>query len=72
MHTYTPQTIRLTDGESFQLLKILNTTDIHGWYTLTYLAFDPGTRNVHTMSEDRSHMVRTPPFLFTMFVNVPN
>lgn len=35
------QTIRLVDGSSFQLLRTLDTKDIHGWFTLTYLTFEP-------------------------------
>lgn len=33
------QTVQLTCGETFELIRILNTKDIYGWHTLTYLAF---------------------------------
>ena len=39
-HTHT-QTVRLIDGSSYELLRVVDTKDIHGWHTLTYLAFDP-------------------------------
>lgn len=35
------RTVRLTNGESYQLMRVLNTMDIYGWYTLTYLSFHP-------------------------------
>ena len=35
------QTIRLYNGLTFDLLDIINVTDIYGWYTLTYLTFHP-------------------------------
>ena len=38
---YCVQTVRLTDGGSYQLLRVLNTMDIYGWHTLTYLTFCP-------------------------------
>ena len=34
------QTVRIYDGKSFELLKVVNTHDIYGWHTLTYLAID--------------------------------
>ena len=34
------QTIRIYDGESFELIKVLNTHDIYGWHTLTYMEID--------------------------------
>ena len=33
------QTVRLYDGESYALLDIVNSKDIYGWHTLTYLTF---------------------------------
>ena len=45
------------DGESFELLNVLNTKDIYGWHTLTYLAFDPGLRTVPMASGVDSHVV---------------
>ena len=33
------QTVRVTCGETFELIRILDTKDIYGWHTLTYLAF---------------------------------
>lgn len=37
------RTVHIYDGKAFKLLKVLRTDDIHGWYTLTYLAINPST-----------------------------
>ena len=42
------QTVRVVDGETFELLRTVNTTDILGWHTLTYLAFNPAEVNIIT------------------------
>lgn len=41
------QTIRLYEAINiqFNLLHIMSTQSIHGWHTLTYLAFSPFTTN---------------------------
>jgi len=31
--------VRLYDGDSYVLLDVVDTKDIYGWHTLTYLAF---------------------------------
>jgi len=34
------KTCRIYDGETFQLLKVVNTYDIYGWHTLTYMCIN--------------------------------
>ena len=40
---YFSQTIRVMDGKSFDIIRILSTYDLHGWHTLTYLTLHPST-----------------------------
>ena len=35
------KTVRINNGETFELLHILNTSEIHGWYTFSYLSINP-------------------------------
>ena len=35
------QTIRLVNGDTYELVGVVNTKDIYGWHTLTYLTFYP-------------------------------
>ena len=35
------RTVRVRDGQTFELIHVLSVPDIRGWYTLTYLALDP-------------------------------
>lgn len=52
------QTVRLTCGESFELIRILNTKDIYGWHTLTYLAFQrTGDSPLLVCSTQNGHIV---------------
>lgn len=31
------QTVRVMDGQTYEVIRILSTYDLHGWHTLTYL-----------------------------------
>lgn len=60
------QTIRIYDGESFELIKVLNTHDIYGWHTLTYMEIDNSrdalyvtTQNGYLVSWDLQTYERT-------------
>ena len=33
------------NGISFDLIRVFDTKDVHGWHTLTYLAFNPSEHN---------------------------
>ena len=35
------RTVHVRDGTTFQMKHVLDTQDIHGWYTLTYLSLNP-------------------------------
>ena len=37
------RTVRLYDGHGFSLVSVLDSKDIHGWHTLTYLCLNPDT-----------------------------
>ncbi len=52
---YIIQTVRLSDGESYQLLRVLNTMEIYGWHTLTYLTFHPAKVHTHTHAHAHTH-----------------
>ena len=50
--------VRLTCGESFELIRILNTKDIYGWHTLTYLAFQrTGDSSLLVCTTQNGHVV---------------
>ena len=35
------RTVRVTNGSTFELIKVLDTKEIYGWYTLTYMSINP-------------------------------
>ena len=50
------QTVRIYDGESFELVKIVNTYDIYGWHTLTYMTID-NCRDVLYVTTQNGYLV---------------
>lgn len=35
------RTVRVRDGQTFEMVHVLSIPEIRGWYTLTYLSLDP-------------------------------
>ena len=35
------QSVRLMNGETYELLAVVTTEDVYGWHTITYLALYP-------------------------------
>lgn len=50
------QTVRVYHGKSFELLNVLNTHDIYGWHTLTYMSIDD-KRNRLFVSTQHGYLV---------------
>lgn len=50
------QTIRLYDGDTFDLIRIVNTHDIYGWHTLTYLCINTN-KNLMFVSTQHGYLI---------------
>ena len=50
------QTVRIYDGESFELMKVVNTNSIYGWHTLTYMVIDTN-RDVLYVTTQNGYLV---------------
>lgn len=45
------RTVRLYDGPTLELLHVLDTTELFGWHTLTYLAVEAGGRRLTVVTQ---------------------